>query len=103
MEERILAKLDEKFHEMKEELKTELSNTIREEVRSEVSAQMFVFEEEYGRKINIMYEELTGKIHKERNLQEDIAIMERRIDKNSDFVFHHEKRITTLERQNEKI
>lgn len=82
MEERILTKLDEldkKLDRIKEELKTELKDelriVIREEVRSEVADQMFVFEEEYGRKINIIYEELTCKIQKERNLQDDMAIM----------------------------
>ena len=122
MDEKILAKLDEmnqkfdqkfdemehKFDELRNEMdekftnmKTELSSQIKKEVLD----QMFVFETEYGRKINIMYEELTGKIQKDRNLQEDIAILEKRVDKNTAFVFSHEnlmkaheRRIATLEK-----
>jgi len=83
---------------MKTELKTELS----EEVKKEILDHMFWFEENYGRKINIMFEELMSKLKKDRNAEENVLILEKRVDKNSAFVFNHENRITTLEMHEDK-
>lgn len=84
-------------NELKIELKDELKFELGEELKKQLLDNMFVFEENYGRKINIMFEELMSKNQKDRVLEEDFLILEKRVDKNSAFVSNHEKRIATLE------
>ena len=91
LEERLEKRLEKK---MEEKLEQKLEHKLNEII----SSYMFVFEAEYGRKINIMFEELTAKNQKERIAEENMLVLEKRIDKNSTFVFNHEKRITTLEK-----
>ena len=86
--------MDQKFDRKFKEMKTE----IKEEISDQISAQMFVFETEYGRKINIMFEELMAKNENERDLQNQILQILRRVDKNSAFIFNHENRVTALEK-----
>ena len=62
------AEMDQKFDKKFNDMKTEL----KEEISDQISAQMFVFETEYGRKINIMFEELMAKNENERDLQNQI-------------------------------
>lgn len=88
------AEMDQKFDKKFNDMKTEL----KEEISDQISAQMFVFETEYGRKINIMFEELMAKNENERDLQNQILQILRRVDKNSAFIFNHENRVTALEK-----
>ena len=92
---------EELTQELKTELAKELKTELSKELKKEILDHMFLFEENYGRKINIMYEEIMSKLKKDRNTEENVTILERRVDKNSAFVFNHENRITTLE--NSKI
>lgn len=112
MEEKILAKLDsmqnqmnkmeQKISKMDEEIgdiKKEISE-IKEDVGNLID-QIFVAEEDYGRKINIMYEELTARNERTEGIEKNLSALQRRVDKNSAFIFSHEKRVTTLEKTKE--
>ena len=85
---------------LKEELRAEFKqeNRLIERMKQEVLAQMFVFESDYGRKINIMYEELMARNEKTEALEKSIIALERRVDKNSAFIFHYESQNATLEK-----
>ena len=126
MEEKILAKLvsmekrfdcmeekidsmDNKFDELKNELREEfkqenqkmekrLEDRLIERMKQEVLDQMFVFEAEYGRNINIMFEEIMVRNEKRNALEKNFNSLDRRGNKNSAFIFSHENRITTLEK-----
>ncbi len=63
-----------------------------------VSDQMVVLENDYGRKINIMYEELTARNERTEALEKNWSSTQKRVDKNSAFIFSHENRIATLEK-----
>lgn len=92
-----LDKMDERFNETDEKI-LGIEGRIAQEIRQQILDHMFVFETEYGRKINIAYEEITAKNHKEAIQDENIKILERRTDMNSAFVHSHEERITVLEK-----
>ena len=85
------------FDEMKEKL-VGIEGRIAQEIRQQILDHMFVFETEYGRKINIAYEEITARNQKENIQNEMIQNLERRTDMNSAFVHSHEERITVLEK-----
>ena len=68
MEEKILDALekllDKKFYQFEQKIERKLKQErqeMRQEIKQEILDHMFVFEEEYGRKINIMFEELTAQ------------------------------------------
>lgn len=44
-----------------------------------------------------MFEEIMSKNQKDRNMEKDVIVLERRVDKNSAFIISHENRIVTLE------
>ena len=104
--EQMEAKMEIKFDELKKELKTELkielkselSKELKKELKKEILDHMFVFEAEYGRKINILFEEIMCQNAKDRNIEEDLVTLERRVDKNSAFVMSHENQLATLNR-----
>ena len=128
MEEKILAKLDsmqnqimhemnQKMNDLKESILGEVNgikqevNGIKQKVNSlqkefielkedvqVVSDQMVVLENDYGRKINIMYEELTARNERTEALEKNWSSTQKRVDKNSAFIFSHENRIATLEK-----
>ena len=79
-------------------LEKRLEDRLIERMKQEVLAQMFVFESDYGRKINIMYEELMARNEKTEALEKSIIALERRVDKNSAFIFHYESQNATLEK-----
>lgn len=90
--------IKEELNELEERLEQKLEKKLEQKLNEKIASYMLVFEEEYGRKINIMFEELTAKNQKDRIIEENMLVLEKRVDKNSDFVFNHEKRITTLEK-----
>lgn len=92
-----LDKMDERFNETDEKI-LGIEGRIAQEIRQQILDHMFVFETEYGRKINIAYEEITARNHKEAIQDENIKVLERRTDMNSAFVHSHEERITVLEK-----
>lgn len=84
--------------ELSQELFPKLKKDLGQDLKKEILDHMFWFEETYGRKINIMFEEIMSKQQKDRQTEENIVILEKRVDKNSAFVFDHENRIATLEK-----
>lgn len=93
---------------LKEELRVEfkqenekLEERLIEKMKQEVLNQMFVFESEYGRNINIMFEEIMARNEKRNALEKNFNSLDRRVNKNSAFIFNHESRITTLEKAKE--
>ena len=128
MEEKILAKLDsmqnqimhemnQKMNDLKESILGEVNgikqevNGIKQKVNSlqkefielkedvqVVSDQMVVLENDYGRKINIMYEELMARNERTEGLEKNLMALQRRVDKNSAFIFHYENQNTALEK-----
>lgn len=92
---------DELRNEFKQEsvkLKNKLRNELKSDMKEEILAQMFVFETEYGRNINIMYEEIMARNEKRNALEKNLNSLEIRVNRNSAFVFNHESRIATLEK-----
>jgi len=71
-------------------------NEIKEDVEV-VTDQMFVLEHDYGRKINIMFEELMARNERTEGLETNLMALQRRVDKNSAFIINYENQNTTLE------
>lgn len=109
MEEKILTKLDSMQNQMKEmnqkiekkfdKMDKEISE-IKEDVQV-ISDQMLVIENDYGRKINIMYEELMARNARIEGLEKNLMALQRRVDKNSAFIFSYENQNATLEKAKE--
>lgn len=103
MEER-LDKTDQRFDQMGERFEKSdqkilgIEGRIAQEIRQQILDHMFVFETEYGRKMNIAYEEIIARNQKEGIQNEMIQNLERRTDMNSAFVHSHEERIAVLEK-----
>lgn len=92
------AKLKEELRNEFKQENTKLQERLIEKVKQEVLDQMFVFEAEYGRNINIMFEEIMARNEKRNALEKNFNSLDRRVNKNSAFIFSHESRITTLEK-----
>lgn len=100
MEEKILAKLDRievKVEQMEAKMEIKFDE-LKKELKKEILDHMFVFEAEYGRKINILFEEIMCQNAKDRNIEGDLVTLERRVDKNSAFIMSHENQLATLNR-----
>lgn len=112
MEERILnalaemnQKFDKKFDEMHKEMHKEIDN-LRQEVNQNMNHlaqkildRQFVFEDEYGRKIDAIFEYV--EFHQKNNLQrfDRISNLEDRVETTELQILDHEKRISALERK----
>lgn len=93
-----IARLEEKLRiEFKQE-NANLQENVTRKIKEEVLDYMFVFESDYGRKINIMYEELMARNEKTKALEKSMIALERRVDKNSAFIFRYENQNATLEK-----
>ena len=57
-----LDKMDGRLDEMSEKM-IGIEGRVAQEIRQQILDHMFVFETEYGRKINIAFEEITAKNH----------------------------------------
>ena len=91
--------MDERFDKIETEIDT-LNQEIYE-IKEDVQValdQMFVLENDYGRKINIMYEELMARNERTEGLEKNLMALQRRVDKNSAFIFQYENQNTTLEK-----
>lgn len=97
-------KTDQRFDQMGERFEKSnqkilgIEGRIAQEIRQQILDHMFVFETEYGRKMNIAYEEIIARNQKEGIQNEMIQNLERRTDMNSAFVHSHEERIAVLEK-----
>ena len=90
--------LRSEFKQENKKLEKRLEDRLIERMKQEVLDQMFVFESEYGRNINIMFEEIMARNEKRNALEKNFNSLDRRVNKNSAFIFSHESRITTLEK-----
>lgn len=90
--------LRSEFKQENKKLEKRLEDRLIERMKQEVLDQMFVFESEYGRNINIMFEEIMARNEKRNALEKNFNSLDRRVNKNSAFIFSHENRITTLEK-----
>jgi len=104
MEEKILAKLDSMQNQMNK-MDEEISGIKKEvkEIKEDVgnlTDQMFAMEEDYGRKINIMFEELMAKNERTEGTERNLMALQRRVDKNSAFIINYENQNTTFQKSN---
>ncbi len=102
---RKIDEMDEKFEKKFDEMHKEM-NCLREEVNQNMNHlaqkildRQFVFEDEYGRKIDAIFEYV--EFHQKNNLQrfDRINKLEDRVEKNGLQILDHEKRISALERK----
>ncbi len=85
LDEKLEEKLNKKLEEMKQELKQEILN------------HMFIFEQEYGRKLTIAFEELMSRSNRERIQDESIEDLKRMSGMYTAYAYNHEDRIHKLE------
>ncbi len=77
-------------------MESRLDNKI-EEVRQEILDQQFLFEQEYGIKIDAIFDAVTMELDKNLEKSEKLHKLEKRMDRNDVTIFNHEKRISNLE------
>lgn len=68
-----------------------------DDVRQEILDQQFLFEQEYGIKIDAIFDAVTLELDKNLEKSEKLHRLEKRMDRNDVTIFSHEKRISTLE------
>lgn len=78
------------------EMESRLDNKI-ETVRQEILDQQFLFEQEYGIKIDAIFDAVTLELDKNLEKSEKLHRLEKRIDRTDVTIFGHEKRISNLE------
>ena len=83
--------MNERFDRL-EELNENLQNEVRQ-----VQAQQFIFEHEYGTKIEAIFDAVTMELDK--NLEKSVKIrkLDNRVDRCEANIFGHEKKISSLE------
>lgn len=77
-------------------MESRLDNKI-EEVRQDILDQQFLFEQEYGIKIDAIFDAVTLELDKNLEKSEKLHRLEKRMDRNDVTILGHEKRISTLE------
>ncbi len=81
-------KIDEKIDKVHDELHEEIT---------EVKNQQFLFEHEYGTKIDAIFDAVTMELDKNLEKSEKIRKLGQRMDKSEVKLFGFEKRISSLE------
>ena len=81
-EEKLRTEFKQEIDKLEEKLRTEfkqeiakLEENLTKKIKEEVLDYMFVFESDYGRKINIMYEELMARNEKTEALEKNIIAL----------------------------
>lgn len=77
-------------------MESRLDNKI-EEVRQDILDQQFLFEQEYGIKIDAIFDAVTLELDKNLEKSKKLHRLEKRMDRNDVTILGHEKRISTLE------
>ncbi len=94
---------NEKFDSMTSNFKIELNQLKTEfdkklqELRDEILDRQFVFEEEYGTKIDAILDAVTLELDKNLEKSEKIRTLDRRMDRAEAHIFNHEKKFARLE------
>lgn len=106
MEEKILDAIDKKFNEINEKFDQKLQamdqkfdqkfNEIHQEL-TQIRNRQFLFEQEYGTKIDAIFDAVSLELDKNKEKSEKIRKLEKRVDRNEVQIFSHEKRISRLE------
>lgn len=104
MEEKILEmlyKMDNRLDKMDQKIdnvKTELNQSM-DDLRKEILDKQFVFEDEYGKKIDAIFDYV--QFHQNNNLKrfDKISDLEKRVETVEVHHLNHEKRISALERK----
>ncbi len=101
-----LAGIDQRLDEMDKRL-TGIDNKIdgkiddlREEMNQrtkEILDQQFLFESEYGRKIDVIFDSVSLEMDKNLEKSEKIRKLDQRVERNEVNIFGLEKRVSTLE------
>lgn len=94
-----LQQLDEKFEARFQDLEKKFDElrADNEEFKQEMVNRHFVFEQEYGQKINAIYDAVTLELDKNLEKSEKISKLNTRMDRAEINIFNHEKRISKLE------
>ncbi len=85
---KILNEMNEKFDKKFDELDDKIT---------EVREQQFLFEQEYGTKIDAIFDAVTLELDKNLEKSEKIRKLEGRMDRTEANMFSYEKRISNLE------
>ena len=85
--------LNEKIDRVEKTLKGEMKQLERT-----ILDRQFLFETEYGKKIDMIYDAVVLELDKNLEKSEKIRKLDARMDKSEIKVFDHEKRISVLER-----
>ncbi len=96
--EKLKEQIRKEFKQENIKLENRLKECITTQVKEEILHHMFLFEENYGRRITIAFEEIMSRNYKEERQDKDIKNLERETTLNSAFVYNHEERIATLEK-----
>lgn len=87
---------DKKFSEFELEIEGNFYQKI-DELRKELLDQQFLFEEEYGMKIDAILDAVTLELDKNLEKSDKIRKLDSRMDRVEANIFGHEKRISHLE------
>lgn len=82
---------------LKEELSETLKSELGDEIEQKILNHMFVFEQEYGRKLTIAFETLVGENVKEVKQNERLDNLDNLSTLHSAYIYNHEDRIDNLE------
>lgn len=90
------AKMEDGFQTV--EAKFEENDRKFEQLQKTILDKQFVFEQEYGKKIDLMYDAIITELDKNQEKSEKIRKLGARTDRCEMSLFDHEKRISVLER-----
>ncbi len=88
-------RFDQKFEEMDQKFDQKF-NEIHQEL-TQIRNRQFLFEQEYGTKIDAIFDAVSLELDKNKEKSEKIRKLEKRVDRNEVQIFSHEKRISRLE------
>ncbi len=91
-----LSKLEQNAEHMRLELKNEIDQKIGD-AKKQILDQHFLFEHEYGTKIDAIFDAVSLELDKNKEKSEKIRKLETRIEQNEIKIFNHEERISRLE------
>ena len=93
-----IARINNQINEMNNQfngINSEITG-IKQEIR-EIRNQQFLFEQEYGNKIDAIFDSVSLEIDKNLEKSEKIGTLGKRMDRSEAMMFSHEKRISKLE------
>ena len=90
--------LESRMDKLEQDL-TNRMDKLEQDIHKEIIDRMFVFEEEYGRRLSIAYENINSRSQKEKNNEENIANLYKMLEFNSVYKDFHETRLSDLERR----